>query len=380
MATNSGLPEFLLKKLSLAAWSLLAIGAFVIGGLTVVALEVPERWLALLWALVGLALGSLVGFLFGIPRVFQTAGQGPPEGPESLHGDRSFGYRLLLNTNLEQVSDWLTKIIVGVGLVELHDLPHDLAACAAYIAHGLGTTDNSVAMAILLYFPVCGFLGAYIAMRLYLTQAFAEADQRSQNTVQQEQFKARFEDAKGSMSIQAHLAVPPPSDREIDAAADMKKFAATAPPALVRSQALDLSSEYEGMRARMAQGPERTAKMQTVVNKMKLLGLSIEQLMPELTASESAGQRLVAIASLQIAPRAAHIPWLGKRFEGESRFVMYQAAVALLAAVRKLVLEQRAALSAALDAAQKRSPATPDTDIDTVLATARAGLDQDSTR
>ena len=370
------LPEFLLKKLSLAAWSLLALGTFGLGGLVVVAFEVPERWLGLLWALVGLALGSLVGFLFGIPRVFQTTEPPQPPGQPAPHADHSFGYRLLLNTNLEQVSDWLTKIIVGVGLVELRDLPDDLVACATYISQGLGTSGNSAALAIILYFPVCGFLSAYIAMRLYLTQAFAEADQRSQLTIQQEQFKELFKAVKAPMSIHTHLAVPPPSPQEITAASDMKDFAATKPPVVVRTEVLDLSTEYESVRASMSRSPERTVKMQAVVNKMKLLGLSVERLMPELIASESVGQRLMAIASLQIAPREVHIPWLGKRFECESRFVMYQAAIALLAAVRKKVPAQRAALYAALDVAQKRTTSTPDSDIDSVLANARAELDQ----
>ncbi|HEX2690659.1 MAG TPA: hypothetical protein VHN14_28780, partial [Kofleriaceae bacterium] len=302
---------------------------------------------------------------------------GPAPGePAALHADHSFGYRLLLNTNLEQVSDWLTKIIVGVGLVELRNLPHDLAMCAAYVAHGLGTTDTSAAMAIILYFPVCGFLGAYIAMRLYLTQAFAEADQRSQLTIQQEQFRDRFKQAKEPVLIHMHLAVPPPSMQEIHAASNMREFVATLSPALVRAQVLNLSSEYESVRASMARSLERTAKMQMVVNKMKLLGLSIERLMPELLASESPGHRLLAIASLQIAPRAEHIPWLGRRFEGESRFVMYQAAIALLAAVRKQVPDQRAALVAALEIAQKRPGSSPDPDTDSVLAAARTELEK----
>src|SRR5215207_3296326 len=51
--------------------------------------------------------GALVGFLFGIPRRFQREGSDPALGG------------LVVNTNLEQISDWLTKIIVGVGLVEI---------------------------------------------------------------------------------------------------------------------------------------------------------------------------------------------------------------------------------------------------------------------
>ncbi len=75
-----------------------------------------------LWALAYCAAGFLVGFLFGIPRVLQGEDVLPGQQPE---------YRQRVNTNLEQISDWLTKIIVGLGLVELRQcritftrLPH----------------------------------------------------------------------------------------------------------------------------------------------------------------------------------------------------------------------------------------------------------------
>jgi hypothetical protein len=51
--------------------------------------------------------GGLLGFLFGIPRTVQGTGAST-SGPQYD-----------ANTNLEQVSDWLTKILVGVGLVQI---------------------------------------------------------------------------------------------------------------------------------------------------------------------------------------------------------------------------------------------------------------------
>jgi len=65
----------------------------------------------------------LLGFLFGIPRVLQKDSQS--EAAESKSGivPRSAGYQLIINTNLDDVSDWLTKILLGVGLVELQKLP-----------------------------------------------------------------------------------------------------------------------------------------------------------------------------------------------------------------------------------------------------------------
>ena len=47
--------------------------------------------------------GGFFGFLFGIPRYLATP------GPMQVQP----------NTNLEQISDWLTKVLVGVGLTQI---------------------------------------------------------------------------------------------------------------------------------------------------------------------------------------------------------------------------------------------------------------------
>jgi hypothetical protein len=57
-------------------------------------------------AIASAATGYLLGFLFGISRSLQ-GGDSSESNSQSFPG----------NTNLEQISDWLTKILVGVGLV-----------------------------------------------------------------------------------------------------------------------------------------------------------------------------------------------------------------------------------------------------------------------
>jgi len=42
------------------------------------------------------------------------------------------------STSLEQISDWLTKIIVGLALVDIAKIPGKLDALASYIASGIG--------------------------------------------------------------------------------------------------------------------------------------------------------------------------------------------------------------------------------------------------
>ncbi|MBI3764762.1 MAG: hypothetical protein HY260_23215 [Chloroflexi bacterium] len=111
--------------------------------------------------------GALLGFLFGIPHTLQQN----PEG----QGER-VGYRA--NTNLEQISDWLTKILVGVGLTQLSGLPGKLQQVASYLGSGLGNSNNSnaFALAILIYFVVCGFLFGFLWTRLFLAGALRQAD------------------------------------------------------------------------------------------------------------------------------------------------------------------------------------------------------------
>ena len=125
--------------------------------------------------------GGLVGFLFGIPRTLQQDGVQGPQQPASetatSQDDRqraSYG----ANTNLEQISDWLTKILVGVGLTQIAQLPQALRKYADYAAVGLGGFQSSeiFALALLIYFAICGFLVGFLATRLKLPGAYAQAD------------------------------------------------------------------------------------------------------------------------------------------------------------------------------------------------------------
>ncbi len=121
--------------------------------------------------------GALLGFLFGIPRSLQGNGSQATDNETASKGDqKGIGYHQ--NTNLEQISDWLTKILVGVGLTQLAAIPSTLQKFADFIAPGLGNFSNSrlFAVALLIYFLICGFLIAYLWTRLYMAGAFRQAD------------------------------------------------------------------------------------------------------------------------------------------------------------------------------------------------------------
>ena len=118
-----------------------------------------------MWALACLAAGSLLGIVFGIPR---SASQIHFIRPED---DRP---EFQANTNMEQISDWLTKILVGAGLVDLKELPGAINSAAQYIAPSLaaGTGTSAAALipiaaSLLIYFSVEGFICGYIFTRVY---------------------------------------------------------------------------------------------------------------------------------------------------------------------------------------------------------------------
>jgi Domain of unknown function (DUF4062) len=112
--------------------------------------------------------------------------------------------------------------------------------------------------------------------------------------------------------------------------------AAGAEVASARPQILALSMEYDHIRATMEAGDQRTRLLDAVVSEMRKLALKAYPLLPELAGSASPGQRLAAVVILGSIPDANYLPWLAERLRLESPFLGYQAALAVLAAVRAL--------------------------------------------
>lgn len=122
------------------------------------------------------AVGILTGFLFGIPRSPQREAprQTDATNPAPPAAD-NFG----VNTNLEQISDWLTKIIVGVGLVQLTTMPGHLMSMAEYLSGAFGAgrpVPEPIVNLIMAYFAVFSFLLGYLWTRLYLADEFSKAE------------------------------------------------------------------------------------------------------------------------------------------------------------------------------------------------------------
>ncbi|GAA2798388.1 hypothetical protein RMN57_21685 [Kitasatospora sp. CM 4170] len=141
-------------------------------GLLLFSLGREHAWQALGGGLVvagaSTVLGGALGFLFGVPRV--RGGSGP--GGEA-HGSYA------PNTNLEQVSDWLTKVLLGVGLTQLGSLGERMHQLGSALAPALGGAEGAVpfAAALVLYFLVLGFLAGWLVTRLALPQVLSDADE-----------------------------------------------------------------------------------------------------------------------------------------------------------------------------------------------------------
>jgi hypothetical protein len=142
--------------------------------------------------------------------------------------------------------------------------------------------------------------------------------------------------------------------------------AATEGPPIVdnsaRTEMLALAAEYEEIRRKESAGGERTRHMAAVFSKMRARAAGVRALLDEFESSNAAGIRLAAIAILQMFPDARHVLWLAGRLDNpeiEMPFVGYQAAAALLEAVRTLPTTEctqlKAALSEAKSLAQKLS-------------------------
>lgn len=192
--------KFLRHELSLTCGVLLIL---ILGGLIVAGVEFRKQTLAaLLWALACSTVGFVGGFLFAIPRVSRqpvaqtkaTADVGAASAstaavmPSAINV-REFG--LGINTNLEEISDWLTKILVGLGLVELRMMPEYLRRAGEYVGQSFGENGASGA-SVIVYFLALGFLCGYLLTRMFLGPAFHLADQATSVGLAEDQLAHLF--------------------------------------------------------------------------------------------------------------------------------------------------------------------------------------------
>ncbi len=274
--------------------------------------------MGILVATASLMVGGVIGFLFGVPKS-ADAQQKPPQGqaqeglqPGDTAGHPS-GSGLRRNTNIEEISDWLTKIIVGLGIYELKKVPDFVRRLAKFLSPGFADVPGAGALAVILVvsFGCAGFLLGFILTVLFLTRAMQKAASDPEANLK--------EDVRIAQLVGA-VAQP----------------TAGAQPSNVRTRVLELANKYVTEGASRPPGSERTAVMEAITRQMRSLAVAGSSMLDELSKSDSAGQHLAATAFLQVQPNANYLDWLIEQFPSEVPFIQYQMAVALLAAVRGL--------------------------------------------
>jgi hypothetical protein len=126
-------------------------------------------------AMACIMVGIIVGFLFSIPRLNKEKGKDESER-QPFYKD---------NTNLEEISDWLTKIIVGISLVEFNKILSMLHNSSVNLSYAfccsLGNSGYyTFSYACILFFSSSGFGIGYIWTRIVFTEMLFE----SQNLIQ----------------------------------------------------------------------------------------------------------------------------------------------------------------------------------------------------
>jgi hypothetical protein len=150
--------------------------------------------LALFIALGALAVGTFIGFLFGLPRSltsseFRAARQqvsaanaagaaavaaagGTAVGDGGSSTAPAPGTSAEVNTNLEKISDWLTTIIVGVGLTKLQEIPGSIESFGDRVEPFFNHGGKVFGIGGGLLLLIGGFFLAYFGTRVRLSLIF----------------------------------------------------------------------------------------------------------------------------------------------------------------------------------------------------------------
>ncbi|HYE79255.1 MAG TPA: toll/interleukin-1 receptor domain-containing protein [bacterium] len=133
--------------------------------------------------------------------------------------------------------------------------------------------------------------------------------------------------------IQKIVAEPPPAAAPGATRDDPAYHAAMQ---LVREQVRAYAHLYERIRQRMPASWDRTKRMGGVFERMRGLATAAYPLLKELIQSPTPGERMAAVAILQVFASEASLPFLVRLVEQEKPFIQYQAIKALHFAVEAI--------------------------------------------
>jgi hypothetical protein len=160
-------------------WLALLALAMLLGGtawIWIYAFSTPgSHWsyvgVGMLTAMAALLTGFLTGFLVGVPKVVSSGQVRVSDG------------RFSPSTNLAEISDWLTKLLLGAGLVSLSHLSGPVGELINDVAGGLhdSASDPSaiqaakvIAGSVMIGAIVLGILGGYIVTSTWFQKKISE--------------------------------------------------------------------------------------------------------------------------------------------------------------------------------------------------------------
>jgi hypothetical protein len=254
----------------------------------------------LMVSVASLVSGGFLGFLFGVPRALAArAGEGG-------QGERATRYGA--NTNLEQISDWLTKILLGAGLTQLGNIGQEFRRLVSAIAPAVGPEPTNVPITggLLVYFTIGGFIAGWLTTRLLLAPALSRADQAALDRF----VEAQFAEISGDL------------DRADALRGEAIQY--------LRPEAESLARRYEDSRE-LPPGPLRTAEMESIVNAARQAATSPDwtaQQVRQLFNEGSAGARIFALGLMQGNPALAEFATvLAAIDESKSAFEQYEGLI-----------------------------------------------------
>ncbi|HTT53392.1 MAG TPA: hypothetical protein VMH35_18515 [Streptosporangiaceae bacterium] len=118
--------------------------------------------------------GGVIGFLFALPRSVTVV---IPSGRAGSHKQLT-DITVRPNTNLEEVSDWVVKIIVGLTLTQLGKVPRVASGLFDLLGRSLGGSPQDVIFtgSLIVFCSIVGFLMGWLSTRMFIGRWMAVSD------------------------------------------------------------------------------------------------------------------------------------------------------------------------------------------------------------
>ena len=247
--------------------------------------------------------------------------------------------------------DWLTKIIVGVSLIQLGNVPGYVRRLGDLIGAGIigGQPDRGFGVSLVVFYVTAGFLYGYLATRLYLQGALARAERGIEQEGLRGERVLQAQAGKVSQQVQEALQRPLEETPATEAV----------PPGEIDDHLRALADEYLNIRigdwaARVQKKNELAAAMGAHVIKR---GISRDRLAEQ--TNEGLLLALATAVHAQPEPadtdRQIKAAYHVNRLHVQYRFVL---AFTRLLELGYVTSEQKAAIRRILDAYESRADAS----------------------